>query len=166
MNLNSLMLERAKFVTGCAPAALASTAGDGDYVSMKNYRRLTIVISILNGSTVTGTAVTLLQATDVAATGAKALAFTRMWANVDTGAGDTLTETAVTSNTFTTNTTNAKGLMYVIELTENDLDRDNNFDCVRFDGASAANSVGSVLYILSDPKYAPEGQALPSAIID
>ena len=164
--MNSLMLERAKFVTGCAPAALASTAGDGDFVSMKNYRRLTIVISILNGSTVTGTAITLIQATEVAGTTNKALGFTRMWANTDTGAGDTLTETAVTSNTFTTNTTNAKSLMYVIEITENDLDRDNGYDCVRVDGASAANSVGSVLYILSEPKYVPEGQALPSAIVD
>lgn len=164
--LNSLTLERCKFVTGCAPAALASTAGDGDFVSMKNYRRLTIVINILNGSTVTGTAVTLIQATEVAGSTTKALGFARMWANIDTGAGDTLTETAVTNNTFTTNTTNSKSLMYVIEINADDLDVDNGYDCVRVDAASAANSVGSVLYILSDPRYVNEGQSLPSAIID
>lgn len=161
----SLLIERVKPVVGCAPAALATTAGDGDWVSMKHYRHLTIVISILNGTTVTGTAVTLLQAQDVAATASKALGFTKMWANTDTAAagGDTLTETAVVSNTFTTSTTNAKSLLYVIEIQDTDLDVDGGFDCVRFDGANAANSVGCVMYILSDPRYPGE---MPSAIVD
>jgi hypothetical protein len=151
--LTSLAVERMKFVTGCAPAALASTAGDGDRVSMKNFGRLTIVVSILNGSTVTGTAITLIQATAVSGGSTKALPFSKMWANIDTGATDTLVETAVVSDTFTTDTTNAKSLMYVIEVKAEDLDADGGYDCVAFDGALAANSVGSVLYILSAPRY-------------
>lgn len=148
-------IDKFKLVTGCAPAALASTAGDGDYVSMKGFDRLTIVISILNGSTVTGTAITLLQAQDVAATNAKALAFSTMYANTDCAAGDALTETAVTNNTFTSNTTNSKALMYVIEVKASDLDLDNGFDCVRVDGASAVNSVGCVVYVLHGSRYSP-----------
>lgn len=150
-NLN--LTDVAKVVVGCPPAALTTTAGDGDYVSLKNFNRLTIIISVDNGTTVTGGAITLLQAQDVAATGAKALAFSKMWANTDVGAGDTLTETAVTNNTFTTSTTNDKNLLYVIEVCATDLDRANGFDCVRVDSASMANAVGSVIYILHGSRY-------------
>jgi len=149
------LIDNLKFVTGCNPAALTSTAGDGDYVSMKDYAHLTIVLTVLNATTVTGGAVTLLQATDVAAGSAKALAFTKMWANTDTAASDTLTETAVTSNTFTTSTTNSKPLKYVIEIEATDLDTANGFDCVRIDVASMANAVGNVEYILSGAKEKP-----------
>lgn len=149
------LVDKAKFVTACPPAALATTAGDGDYISMKNFDHLTIVILVDNGATVTGGAVTLKQASAVAGTGEKELAFTTMWANVDTGASDTLVETAVTSNTFTTDTTNAKNLMYVIEVEATDLDTANGFDCIRIDVASMANAVGSVLYIAHAPAYNP-----------
>lgn len=149
------LVDNLKFVTGCNPAALATTAGDGDYVSMKDYAHLTIVLTVLNGSTVTGGAVTLLQATDVASTGEKPLAFTEMWANTDTGASDTLVRTAVTSNTFTTSTTNTKALKYVIEVPAASLDIANSFDCVRIDVASMANAVGNVEYILSGAREKP-----------
>lgn len=149
------LVDKAKFVMACPPAALATTAGDGDYISMKNFDHLTIVILVDNATTVTGGAVTLKQATAVAGTGEKALAFDTIWANVDTGASDTLVETAVVSDTFTTDTTNAKNLMYVIEVEATDLDTANGFDCVRIDVASMANAVGSVLYIAHAPAYNP-----------
>lgn len=148
-------IDNFKFVTGCAPAALTSTAGDGDYISMREYARLTVIISVLNGSTVTGGAVTLLQASDVAGTGEKALGFSTMWANTDAGASDTLVSTAVTNNTFTTSTTNSKILMYVIEVSARELDIANGFDCVRVDVASMANAVGSVVYMLSGAREKP-----------
>jgi len=164
INPNMRLLESCKFVTGCPPAALATTAGDGDYVSLKNYQKLTIVLSVDNATTVTGGAVTLLQAKNVAAGSEKPLAFSTVWANIDTDATDTLVETAVTSNTFTTNTTNAKNLMYVIEVNSDSLDVSNDFDCVRIDVASMANAVGSVLYILSGARYA--SATPPTAITD
>ncbi len=142
------LIDNVKFVTGCNPAALATTAGDGDYVSLKGYSNLAVVITVLNATTVTGGAVTLKQATDVAGTSEKALAFSKMWANTDTAASDTLTETAVSSDTFTTSTTNSKPLKYVIEVDAETLDVDNGFDCVRVDVASMANAVGNVEYIL------------------
>ena len=148
-------IDKFKLVTGCAPAALTSTAGDGDYISMKGFGHLTVMINVLNGTTVTGGAVTFLQATDVAATGAKALSFDTMYANADCAASDALTETAVTAGTFTTSTTNSKQLMYVVEFDAEDLDVDNGFDCLRVDVASMANAVGAVTYILSDSRYSP-----------
>jgi hypothetical protein len=83
---------------------------------MKGFRKLQIVIDIANGTTVTGSAVTLKQATAVAGTGEKALAFTRMLANIDLAAAQTMVETAVVANTFTTDTTNSKNLRYIIEV--------------------------------------------------
>lgn len=144
----------AKVVVGCPPAALTSTAGDGDYVSLKNFDRATIILSVDNATTVTGGAITLKQATAVAGTSEKALSFSKMWANTDVGAGDTLTETAVTSDTFTTSTTNDKNLLYVMEVKASDLDVANGFDCIRIDSASMANAVGSVIYVLHGSRYA------------
>ena len=149
------LLDSDKVVMGCPPAALATTAGDGDYVSMKNFDRITFIIAVDNATTVTGGAVTLKQATLVDGTGEKALGFTKMWANEDTAASDTLVETAVTSDTFTTDTTDAKNLIYVIEVQAADLDVSNSFDCVRIDVASMVNAVGSVVYVLRSSRYAP-----------
>lgn len=155
--------DAAKIVTGCPPAALTSTAGDGDYVSLKGYGGVTMVLSVLNATTVTGGTVTLKQASAVAGTGEKALAFTRMLANIDCAASDALVETAVTSNTFTTDSTNSKQLLYVIDVPATDLDKANGFDCVRIDSTGMAAAVGSVMYYLWPQRYA--GSAL-SAILD
>lgn len=149
------LLDFVKPVMGCAPAALASTAGDGDYVSMKNFRRCTILISILNATTVTGGAVTLKQATAVAGTSEKALGFAKAYRNIDCAAGDTLAEFAVSSDTFTTDSTNSKQLLYAIEIDAASLDLDNGFDCLRVDVASMANAVGTVVYLLHGGRYNP-----------
>jgi hypothetical protein len=140
-------------VQATSMVALTGAGGDASYVSLKNYRRCTVIIDILNGTTVTGTVVTLKQATAVAGTGEKALAFTRMLANIDVGAAQTMTETAVSSNTFTSDTTNSKRLRYIIEVDSDSLDTAGGFDCFRVDGASAVNSTGLVQYILWGARY-------------
>lgn len=145
------LTDAAKIVMGSPIiGALATTNGDCDYVSLKNFDRCTIVIAVDNATTVTGGAITLKQATAVAGTSEKALAFSTMYANTDTSAagGDVLTATAVTSNTFTTDTTDNKNLLYVIEVKASDLDVANGFDCVRVDSLLMANAVGAVLYVL------------------
>jgi hypothetical protein len=134
--------------------ALATTNGDCDYVSLKGYERCTIVLAVDNATTVTGCAITLKQATAVAGTSEKALAFSKVWRNIDTAASDTLAEAAVVSDTFTTDTTDNKNLLYVIEVKAEDLDVANGFDCVRVDGLLMANAVGFVQYILHGARYA------------
>ena len=149
------LTDTAKIVFGSPIiGALATTNGDCDYVSLKGYDRLTIVIAVDNASTVTGGAVTLKQATAVAGTNEKALAFAKVWRNIDTAAADTLAEAAVTSDTFTTDTTDNKNLLYVIEVKAEDLDVANGFDCVRVDVLLMANAVGFVQYILHGARYA------------
>jgi len=59
------------------PVDLNTADNPGDYVSLKNYGHCTVDISI--GVTTGTSVVTLVQATTVAGTGAKALAFTKAW---------------------------------------------------------------------------------------
>lgn len=140
-----------KVVQGLAP--ITPSTSTPDYVSLKNYDRMAIVINVDNGTTVTGSAISLRQATDVSDGSGKALAFSTMWANTDTGAADTLVETAVTSDTFTTDATNAKNLVYVIEINSSSLDRANGFDCVRLVTGNGANMVLGAMYYLYDARY-------------
>lgn len=153
LSLNGRLDEQACLIQATAIAALTSTAGDALYVSLKNYRRATIILDVTNATTVTGGAVTLKQATAVAGTSEKALAFTRMLANIDVGAAQAMTETAVVSNTFTTDTTNSKRLRYVLEVDAEQLDVANAFDCLRVDVASMASATGTISYILWGARY-------------
>jgi hypothetical protein len=136
------------------------------YVSLKNYNHLTIILNVLNATTVTGSAVTLNQATAVAGTSAKALAFTKVYRNLDCAAGDTLSEAAVTSNTFTTLTTNSKRAQYVIEVDAESLDMDNGFDCLQVALADATAATITATYVLSGCRHAGNVAVLPSAIAD
>lgn len=152
----SLLKENAVPILACAPAALTSTAGDGLYVSTKGFRKCQILIVQANATTVTTGAVTLLQATDVSGTSAKALGFTTYWYNHDVTSttAATLTSATATSNTFNTNTTASKNIMYLLDVSASDLDKANNFDCLRIDVTGSAGSTGAVLYALYDPIYA------------
>lgn len=153
MNTNARLDEQCYLVQATAIGALATTVGDAAYVSMKGYERCCIIIDVTNGSTVTGGAVTLKQATAVAGTGEDVLGFTRMLANTDVGAGQALTETAVSNNTFTTDTTNGKRLRYVIDVAASDLNVAGGFDCIRADVTGMANATGMVSYILYGARY-------------
>lgn len=156
MNVNARLDEQAYTVVAAAGLLLTSTLGDTTYVSLKGYQRCQIIISIADGTTVTGSTITLKQATAVAGTSEKALAFTRMLANTDYAASKTMTETAVTSNTFTTQTTNSKDSLYIIDVDASDLDVANGFDCLRVDGtghAATASRGVVVLYNLYGARY-------------
>lgn len=155
MNLNTRLDEQVALIQATSMVALTSTAGDAQYVSMKNFARCMVVIDVLNATTVTGGAVTLKQASAIAGTGEKALAFTRMLASTDVAAAatQTLTETAVSSNTFTTDETNSKRLRYVLDVKASDLDVANGFDCFRVDVASMANAIGLVSYVLYGARF-------------
>lgn len=154
ININGRLSEQAYLVQACAIGALTTTVGDTTYVSLKNYRKVCIVIDVTNaGSGNTGGTVTLKQATAVAGTSEKALSFSRMLANTDVAAAQTLVETAVTSDTFTSPTTNSKQLRYVIEIDSESLDVANGFDCMRVDVTGMVAATGMVSYILWGARF-------------
>ena len=145
-------------------SAIAPSSTTPDYVSLKNYQHATLIITVENGTGVTGSAITLKQAQAVAGTSEKALAFANMWSNVDCAAADVLAKTDVTSDTFTTASTSSKLLMYVIEVDASELDTDNAFDCVRVGTGDATRATVSILGILGAPRFA--AASMPAAITD
>jgi hypothetical protein len=150
LNLNALLSEQVKVVEGLLSTVPSTSTPD--YVSLKNYERCMVLIQVKNATTVTGSAITLKQASAVAGTGEKALSFSKAYRNIDTGAADVLAEFAVTSDTFTTDATNSKNLMYVIEVKAEDLDVNNGFDCIRAGTGNATAATVSVTYFLFGAK--------------
>lgn len=155
---NGTMVEQSKMELNLLIAAPSSSTPKR--VSLKNYERATVYISVLNGTTVTGSAITLKQSTDVtnSLSDEKALAFSTMYQNIDVAAGEDNTATAVVSNTFTTDATNSKMLQYIIEVTPDMMDTTNNFDCFRVGAGNSTNTLNFVVETLLWPaKYGAGG---------
>lgn len=161
INSNVQLAEQTKIVTGLTPTSAPSGVSPR-MISMKQYSRVSIIITVGNGTTVGGSAITLNQATTVTNTSGKALAFTTAKRNLDCAAGDALADFTVASNTFTTDTTNSKQLMYVIDVNEDQLDLANNFDCLNVAVGNATNTVVSVVYVLYPAEY---GKATPPTAV-
>jgi len=148
---NMRFIENAKPVVMAVPIDTTGAAVSGDYVSMKGYTHLTIVI--MQGAWAGGTpAVTLKQATDVAATGEKALSFSKYWSGTAL-TDDQYAATAVVSDTF--NLTATANKVTILEVNASDLDVDNGFDCVRVGIASPGANADliCVLGILTGTRY-------------
>lgn len=145
------LVESMQVESGVLPKDITGAAQTGDYVSLKNYTRCTVIIQ--QGAWAGGTpAVTLLQATDVAATDEKALGFTKRWTKVAV-TGTTFVETAVAANTF--NLPAVANTMNVIEVEASSLDTNNGFDCFRVHVATPGANADllCILYILHGARY-------------
>ena len=163
ISLNGLFVEQAYFVQA---TTLGSDWTGATWVSMKNYNRLVIIADALSTGSVTGGVVTLNQAQAVAGTNAKALAFTRMARSLDlttaqTEVAQALTETAVSSNTWSIAATTSKRTRYVMEITSDMLDIAGGFDCVRFVSTALVNATGVVNYILYGSRFSTAAGITP-----
>lgn len=143
------LIQNAHIVQGLAPLSVSTVTPD--YVSLKNYQHVTAIISLTCSTGVAACAVTLKQATTVAGGSEKALGFSYVWKNENITA-ETLTKTAVTSNTFSS-TADVNDKLFVIEVDTDTLDVDGGFDCFRVALADAAATVASVVYVLSQPRF-------------
>lgn len=148
---NAALHEQAKIVWAMGPKVPSTTTPD--YVCLKGYSRCCVIIQGLNTTTVTGSAITLRQGTDVSDSGGKTLAFDTAYRNLDVTATDTLESFTVSSNTFTTDATNSINFQYVIDVRPEMLDVANNFDCFRLGTGNATNATLSAIYILYPAKY-------------
>lgn len=158
-----VLAEHIKVVEGLAPVVPSSSTPD--YISLKDVESVDVLIHVKNATTVTGSAITLHQATTVAGGSVKALAFTTYYRNIDTAASDALTKQTAVSNTFTTDATNSKNLMYRIPVDPASLDVANGFDCIRAGTGDATAATVSVYY-LCKLKYGGNVTIQPSLITD
>jgi hypothetical protein len=162
-----LFSEEAQLAAGFVPINLATGANDGDWVSMKNYRHLAVIIFKGAGAAAEDPTVTMEQATNVAGSGAKALNFTTIYSKegADLFTIGTFTKiTQAAAATYTSATLGDNQALLVIEFNAEDLDVEGGFDCVRVRIADvgATSQIGAALYLLSGPRYAPP----LSAIVD
>jgi len=168
MAMNMLLVEEAQIVAGIIPVDLGTAANNGDYVSLKNFHNLTVIVFKGAGTAGDDPVITLQQAQDVSGTGVKELNFTRVDAKVGvqtaTGAFTTVTQAA--GNTYTDLVSAEAQGLFAIEVTHDMLDIANNFDCVRVTIPDTGTNaqVGCALYILRNPRYKPTGAI--SGIID
>ena len=155
ISANARLDEQAYFVQA---TTMSSDWTGATWVSMKNWRKLIIVADALTTGSVTGGVVTLNQATDVAASGAKAIGFKRRKLSLglttaQTEAAQALTETAVSSDTWSIASTTGKRYRSIMEVDSDTLDIAGGFDCVRFVSTALVNATGVVNYILVGARY-------------
>jgi hypothetical protein len=163
------MLDQMQIAAGFVPVNLATAANNSDWVNMKAYARLLIIF--YKGAAASGTedpTVTLLQATDVSGAGSKALNIARSWTKTDadlTTIGQ-FTAGAPSTNTLTVASSAQKAAIWVIEVLASDLDRTNDFDCVRANVADVGTveQLGCLLYVLGEPRQADTPVLNPSAL--
>jgi hypothetical protein len=136
------------------------------WVSLKDFAHVSVIVSFKNATTVTGSAIGLQQATAVAGTGAKVLAFTEMSAVIDDSASVLLVKTAVVNNTFTTDATNSKSGFYIIEVDADSLDRDNGFDCFQATTGNGTAASIEVSYILRGARYEGKASEFSNPLVD
>ena len=162
--------ETHQVVSAFIPVDLQDGANDGDWVSMRGYRKLTCILFKAVGTAGDDPTVTLEQATAVAGTGAKALTiidriYTKQGADLTTVGINTLVTQTVAA-TYTDDTSAELAAIWQIDINAEQLDVTNGFDVVRMRVADigANPQLGCGIYILSEPNY-PQN-ILESAIVD
>jgi len=134
--------ENMSVASAVIPAVHTTVAIASDIVSMKQYGALTAIIQVGDiGSGATAMDVTVSQCTAVAGTAAKSLGIDYVY--VGSSTDDTLLKTTVTSDTFEA----AELGTYVIEISDQELDVANGFDCVRVN-ISAPGSQGAAVSVI------------------
>lgn len=159
-------------VAGVLPLDL-QTARTGDYVSLKNWGHLTVVLVKGVGTDGDDQTLTFNQATAVAGTGAKGLNITEYFEKealtdlTGTGAWTRVTQTAA-STVALGDPSAQSAAIYAFEIDADQLDVDGGFDCVSVDndGQGSNAQLGTILYILSEPRYPSLPTRLPNPIAD
>jgi len=169
MNMNADFGEQVQVVPGFGPVDMSTGANAGDWVSMKNYERVTVCF--YKGAGTAGDDPTLLiqQATAVAGTGAKDLvAVDKVYVKQGTLANiGTFTITTQTAATDYTDATSAEAAaLWMIDIQAEDLDVDNGFDCIQASVADVGVNaqLGAMWYNCWGARFG--SNALLSAIAD
>ena len=149
--MSKTFVENFGIATALAPVDTTGAAAVGDWISLKGYESVTIIIT--QGAWAGGTpAVTLDQATLVNGTGTKTLGLLKYWSKVGLAAAD-FAETAVVSDTF--NLPATANTVTVMQVHASQLDVDGGFDCVQLDVASPGANADLItaIYILNGARY-------------
>lgn len=153
--------EELGIVQAITPVDLQGAANNGDFVSLKNYGHVSIIIHHSIGTDNDDIIISLRQAKTVADGAGKVLNISEIFHKIG---GTTLaavgTFTRATQTAAATFDTDAldeaqNEAIYIVEVSKDDLDTDNDYDCVRIEVADVGGNamLGSALYILSEPRF-------------
>lgn len=158
------LVENGFVVEALAPAADAA-GRTGDYISLKNAERVAVVVHITQGNAAT-VALTLFQASAVAATGEKAITnVVQVYSNLDTAASDTIVRRTDAVSYTTDAGVKNKIVVFIVDAAS--LDAANSFDCLCVKtGASNAANITQAMYVLSGRRDQTAVANAPSFIID
>lgn len=161
-----LIADEMQIAAGFVPVNMATATNEGDWISLRNYRHVAILVFKAAGASGEPPTITTQQAKDTGGGDAKDLNFTTIHVKngADLGAIGQFTKvTAVASNDYALAAGNTQALV-LIEFNAEDLDADNGFDCIRATIADVGDTsqIGCMLYLLSSPRYTPP----PSAIAE
>lgn len=169
------LLEKINIVEGFPAVDLSTAANNGDWVSLKHYKRCAVVFISGIGTAGQDPAVVFLQASDVSGTGSKALnplaasAYKKQAATslASTGAWSSAAAD-LTSNTLTNTDAAEQSLIWVVDIAADELDVDNGFDCLRATVADVGGNAqpGYLCYLLHEPRYLAAPTGMLSAIVD
>lgn len=166
-----IFLQENDIVSAFVPVDTQTGANAGDYVCLKNWKRVAYVLFKAAGKANDDPVVTFYQATAVAGTDAKVLTkcdecYYKEGTLTSVGTWTKATQTAASTYTAGTSSAESQGI-YVFEFDASDLDVANGFDCFMAslaDTGAAGAQLGCGFYILSGPRYAQE--TLPTPITD
>jgi len=179
--MSTKLLERLFPVLGAEPADLNGAATTGDYISLKNYDRVLVLLAYGDGTAGSDPALAVYQATSVAGGSAKVLNCLETGRIYRLDAATYAAYAALTSSTFVwskvtqatadeqyapTDNGETVGII-ALEIEASDLDADNGFDCIRVDVSQAgAAKYGALIYLLADPKYPAAPELMKPPIVD
>ena len=158
--MNQHILDKIDLVSGIVPINLGS-ARSSDVMSLKNFHRVAIVFFKAAGSASEDPTLTVLQASSVAPSNAKALNFTEIWTKQGTltSVGTWTKTTQAAGNTYTNTSASENEAIWVIDIQTDALDVDCGFDCIQVTIADAGstNQLGALLFVGHEPRYSLAG---------
>ena len=168
--MSTLFLEQAQIVEAFPAADLSAAAQTGDWVSLSNYRHIAVVFHSEPGTAGDDPTITIQQAQDNAAAGAKALNFTTLYSKQAAtnlaGTGQWTKVTQAASNTYDNNTSAEQDLIWVVEFDAEDLDFENGFEHLNIsvNDVGTTAQLGYAYYVLTQPGIETKPESMISAL--
>jgi len=155
------LVENFGIVQAVTPVDFQTAANNGDYVSLKNYAHVTVIVHTSIGTAGDDPVVTLDQAKTVAGGSTKSLLIDEIYHKTGAtalsavGTFTRVTQTAADGYDTATIDGAENEQILIIEVDAAELDTTNDFDCMRVSIADVGGNaqLGSALYILSDPRH-------------
>lgn len=137
------------------PVNLGGQANNGDWVNLRNYFRLVVVLIAGIGAAGEDPVFTLRQAQDNAGTGAKALEFTRVYEKVGVLAnvGVFTKVEQVAAGSYTNAASGEVANVIAVEILPEQMDEGFTHVQLQIPDTGVAAQLGAAFYLLLDPRY-------------